>query len=54
MVRGCAFNYSFGYYMPPQVLSVQPKTGPRYGSFPLTVFLEDSLDNIMVGKVSSP
>lgn len=48
---GCQYNFSYGYYAAPLVSGVQPESGPRYGSFPLTVFLEDSLDSVSHGKV---
>ena len=48
---GCQYNFSYGYYAAPLVSGVQPESGPRYGSFPLTVYLEDSLDSVSHGKV---
>ena len=53
IVSGCQFNFSYGYYAPPMVRRVQPEWGPRYGSFPLTVELEDSLDMLSHGQAST-
>ena len=50
---GCAFRHSFGYYLLPLVTRVHPQRGPRYGSFPVTVYLEDSLEHLIDGKVGS-
>ena len=50
-VGGCQYNFSYGYYSAPLVRRVHPECGPRYGSFPLTVYLDDSLDNVSHGKV---
>lgn len=51
-ISGCLFDFSYGYYLNPLVKRVHPETGPRYGSFRLTVFLEDSLE-ILIGKVGA-
>ena len=48
---GCQYNFTYGYYSAPLVRRVHPECGPRYGSFPLTVYLEDSLDSVSYGKV---
>jgi len=48
---GCQYNFTYGYYSAPLVRRVHPEYGPRYGSFPLTVYLEDSLDSVSHGKV---
>ena len=53
-VGGCQYNFSYGYYSAPLVRRVHPECGPRYGSFPLTVYLEDSLDIVSRGKVLVP
>ncbi len=50
-VGGCQYNFSYGYYSAPLVRRVHPECGPRYGSFPLTVDLEDSLDTVSHGQV---
>ena len=50
-VGGCQYNFSYGYYSTPLVRRVRPECGPRYGSFPLTVDLEDSLDSLSHAKV---
>ncbi len=50
-INSCLFGFSYGYYLNPLVRRVHPETGPRYGSFPLTLYLEDSLDVLMGGKV---
>ncbi len=39
----CQQNMSYYYYVNPLVASVSPKQGPRYGSFDLTLNLEDNL-----------
>ena len=50
-INNCLFSFSYGYYLNPMVKGVHPEVGPRYGSFPLTVFLEDSLELLTDGKV---
>lgn len=50
-INNCLFSFSYGYYLNPMVKGVYPELGPRYGSFPLTVFLEDSLELLTDGKV---
>ncbi|CAL8464733.1 g4268 [Coccomyxa elongata] len=49
-INNCLFSFSYGYYLNPMVKRVDPEVGPRYGSFPLTVFLEDSLELLTDGK----
>lgn len=49
----CQYNFTYVYYTMPLVRRVQPECGPRYGSFPLTVYLEDSLDSLSHAKVST-
>lgn len=52
---GCAFlRGGFGFYTAPAVAGVHPERGPRYGSFPVTVTLEDSLDRLVDGRVGGP
>ena len=50
-MNSCLFGFSYGYYLNPLVRRVHPETGPRYGSFPLTLYLEDSLEVLTGGKV---
>ncbi|KAK9917087.1 hypothetical protein WJX75_000778 [Coccomyxa subellipsoidea] len=49
-INSCLFGFSYGYYLNPLVRRVHPETGPRYGSFPLTLYLEDSLEVLTGGK----
>ena len=52
---GCAFlRGGFGFYTAPAVACVRPERGPRYGSFPVTVTLEDSLERLVEGRVGDP
>ncbi|KAK9825612.1 hypothetical protein WJX74_010253 [Apatococcus lobatus] len=39
----CRQNFTFNYYVNPLVSSVSPSQGPRYGSFDLTLNLEENL-----------
>ena len=39
----CQQNFTFTYYVNPIVSSVSPSQGPRYGSFDLTLNLEENL-----------
>ena len=49
----CSVDVPFEYYLEPQVTSVHPLQGPRYGSFQLTVNLGASLEELAaVDRVS--
>ena len=39
----CRFAFAFGYYQDPLVQGLNPLRGPRYGSFPLQVHLQDQV-----------
>ena len=39
----CRFAFAYGYYQDPLVQGLSPLRGPRYGSFPLQVHLQDQV-----------
>ena len=39
----CSFAFAYGYYQDPLVQGLSPLRGPRYGSFPLQVHLQDQV-----------
>ena len=39
----CRFAFAYGYYQDPLVQGLNPLRGPRYGSFPLQVHLQDQV-----------
>ena len=55
----CRFAFAYGYYQDPLVQGLNPLRGPRYGSFPLQVHLQDQVVLLQdavsrVGQPSAP